>query len=58
MTVDFHQRLRCLVVKPNEIFSRCLKNWWVGRFCRQCLENLTNPLNKRFARRGDFGGGN
>ena len=41
-----------------------LKNWRVGRFCRQrlqnqnpaeisrqCLENLINSLNKRFARR-------
>ena len=60
----FHQRLRCLVVKPNEFFRHRLKNWRVEKICRQrlqnqnpaeisrqCLENLINSLNKRFARR-------
>ena len=60
----FHQRLRCLVVKPNEFFRHRLKNWRVEKTCRQrlqnqnpaeisrqCLENLINSLNKRFARR-------
>ena len=63
MTVGFHQRLRCLVVKPNEFFRYRLKNWRVEKICRQrlqnqnpaeisrqCLENLINFLNNRFAR--------
>ena len=49
--------------QPNEFFRYCLKNWWVKKICRQrlqnqnpseisrqCLENLIDFLNKRFAR--------
>ena len=28
-----------------------IEDWWVEKISRQCLENLINSLNKRFARR-------